>query len=67
MFMNASDHFKIQKICKKAVEEDPEMLEFVPDHFEAKEIREKLLKGFHMHFHIFLISIGPKTCVKVLF
>ena len=32
------NHFKTQKICKKAVEKDPCSLADVPDHFKTQDI-----------------------------
>ena len=34
-FHGILDCFKTQDMCKKAVEKDPSMLKYVPDHFKA--------------------------------
>ena len=31
-------HFKTQEMCERAVENEPEMLEYVPDCFKTEEI-----------------------------
>ena len=35
-FRRIPDRFKTEEICKKAVEIDPSMLKYVPDHFKAR-------------------------------
>ena len=59
-----SDHFKTEEMCEKAVEDELEALEYVPDHFKTEEMCEKLLKIIHRHWHILLVALNPKRCVK---
>ena len=61
-----SDCFKTKRMCEKAVEYEPEALGHVPDHFKTEEMCEKLLKIIHRHWHMFLIALKPKECVRGL-
>ena len=38
MLKHVPDHFKTQSMIEKAVEDDPEALEFVSDHFKTQEM-----------------------------
>ena len=48
--MNVFDHFEIQK--RYNVEKNPDMMKFVLNYFKTQGMYEKVLKGFHMHFHV---------------
>ena len=67
LFMNVFDHFEIQKRYNEAVEKNLDRMKFVLNYFKTQGMYEKVLKGFHIHFHMFLISLRPNICVKVLF
>ena len=41
LFFLILDHFKTQKICERAVEVEPCMLKFVPDHHITQEMYAK--------------------------
>ena len=38
------DHFKTKRMCERAIEDEPETLEFVPDHFKAQEMCDKAVE-----------------------
>ena len=38
------DHFKKQEMCNKAVEDEPETLEFVPDNLKTKTMCERAIE-----------------------
>ena len=46
-FFLIADHFKTQKMCNKASEEDPSSLMYVPDHFKTQK---KCTKAFEEDF-----------------
>ena len=38
------DHFKTQEMCIKAVEGEPETLEYVPDHLKTEEMCKEVVR-----------------------
>ena len=40
------DHFKTEKMCERAVKDEPETLEFVLDHFKIRKMYDKTVKDF---------------------
>ena len=39
------DHFKRHRMCNKAVEDEPETLEYAPNYFKAQELCERAIEN----------------------
>ena len=46
------DYFKMQKICERVIEDEPETLGFVLDHLKTKKICEKVVEKYPYNLKI---------------
>ena len=54
VFFLASERFRTQEMCIKAVEVDPWQLKDVPDHFKTQEVCDKAVR-----YYLFSLQFDP--------
>ena len=60
-----SDPFKSQEMYQRVFEENPYMLEVVPDHFKTQGMCERTVKKDQRLLEFVLITSRRKKCVMV--
>lgn len=46
MFSNFPNCFKLHEVCSKAVEDEPGMLQFIPDQYKTQALCEKVVDAY---------------------
>ena len=67
MLTKISDYSKFQEMCNKLVEKDPEILEFVPNHFKTHKICVKVFQNLlFVIIHVLDEYKTGQMCEKVI-